>query len=57
MPVVRVRENETIERALKRFKSKYEKEGILAEIKKREFYIKPSELRKKKSMRLARRSS
>lgn len=46
---VRVGENESIESALKRFKKKIQKAGILSEIKRRERYEKPSVRRKKKS--------
>jgi small subunit ribosomal protein S21 len=48
MPVVRVRENESFENALKKFKKQCEKEGILSEVKKREHYDKPSVKKKKK---------
>ncbi len=50
MPGVIVREDEPFEQALKRFKKMCEKAGILSEIKKREFYEKPSVRRKKKLM-------
>lgn len=43
-------ENEPIDRAIKRFKKKYERSGILKEVKKRSFYVKPSV---KKRMKLA----
>ena len=49
MPEVRVRENENIESALKRFKKKIQKAGILSEIKRRERYEKPSVKRKRNS--------
>ena len=49
MPEVRVRENENIESALKRFKKKIQKAGILSEIKRRERYEKPSVKKKRKS--------
>ncbi len=49
MPEVKVRENENIESALKRFKKKIQKAGILSEIKRRERYEKPSVKRKRKS--------
>jgi len=49
MPEVRVGENESIESALKRFKKKIQKAGILSEIKRRERYEKPSIKRKRKS--------
>jgi len=37
-----VSENENIDKALKRFKKKYERSGVLKEFKKRTFFIKPS---------------
>ena len=49
MPEVRVRDNESIESALKRFKKKIQKAGILSEIRRRERYEKPSVKRKRKS--------
>jgi len=49
MPGVRVREGESYEHALKRFKKQCEKAGILSEIRKREHYEKPSVQRKKKA--------
>ncbi|MCX7641105.1 MAG: 30S ribosomal protein S21 [Elusimicrobiales bacterium] len=42
MVYIRVRDNESPEEALKRFKHECEKNAILKEIKKREFYISPS---------------
>ena len=48
MPGVRVRENESFEGALRRFKKQCEKSGILSEIRKREYYEKPSVQRKRK---------
>lgn len=50
MPSVRVRETDSFENALKRFKKQCEREGILSEIKKREHYEKPSVKRKKKAL-------
>ncbi|MFN3603091.1 MAG: 30S ribosomal protein S21 [Leptonema sp. (in: bacteria)] len=43
-----VKEGESIDSALKRFKKEIINAGIQSEIKKREFYEKPSEIRKKK---------
>ena len=40
--VVRVKDNETIDRALKRFKKKFEKIGVLKRLRKKMFYQKPS---------------
>jgi len=50
MAIVYVREDESFESALKRFKRKCEKVGILSEIKKRQHYEKPSEKRKRKAL-------
>ncbi len=50
MPSVRVRENDSFENALRKFKKQCEKEGILSEIKKREHYEKPSIKKKKKAI-------
>jgi small subunit ribosomal protein S21 len=45
---VRVREGESIEEAIRRFKRECERNGIMQEIKKREFYRAPSVIRKEK---------
>ncbi|MCR5661465.1 MAG: 30S ribosomal protein S21 [bacterium] len=50
-----VNEGEPIEVALKRFRRQCQKEGVLAEVKKREFYDKPSVRRKKKAIAARRR--
>ena len=39
---ITIGENESIDKALKRFKKKYERSGILKEYKKRTFFVKPS---------------
>jgi len=48
LPSVRVRENENFDAALRRFKRSCEKAGILAELRSREFYEKPTQERKRK---------
>ena len=50
MPVVQVRDDESFENALRRFKRKCEKEGILTELKKRQHFEKPSVKRKRKQI-------
>jgi small subunit ribosomal protein S21 len=50
MPLIKVREDESLENALKRFKRKCEKSGILTEIKKRQHYEKPSVKKKRKAL-------
>jgi small subunit ribosomal protein S21 len=54
---VRLGESESIESALKRFKKKIQKAGILSEIKRRERYEKPSVRRKRKSEAARKRRS
>ena len=49
MSEVRIRENESLERALRRFKRQCARAGVLAEVRKREHYEKPSVKRKKKA--------
>lgn len=47
MPVIKVRENEPFDVTLRRFKRSCEKAGVLAEVRKREFYEKPTTIRKR----------
>lgn len=42
MLIINVKENESIDRALKRFKKKFEKTGVLRELRSRTQYVKPS---------------
>ncbi len=50
MPAVQIREEESFENALRRFKRKCEKSGVLTELKKRQHFEKPSVKRKRKAM-------
>ncbi|MBI4815841.1 MAG: 30S ribosomal protein S21 [Deltaproteobacteria bacterium] len=54
MPGIRVKEGESFERAMRRFKKQCERAGILGEIRKREHFEKPS-VRKKKKQAAARK--
>ena len=54
MPVIKVRDNEPFEIAMKRFKKQCEKAGILSELKRREYYDRPG-IRKKKKAAAARK--
>ena len=56
MSEIRVGENESIENALKRFKRKCQRAGVLAEVRKREHYEKPSVRRKKKALAARRKT-
>ena len=49
MPSIRLKENEPFDVALRRFKRACEKAGVLSEIRRREFYEKPTEERKRKA--------
>jgi small subunit ribosomal protein S21 len=48
MPSVKIKENEPFDVALRRFKRSCEKAGILSEVRRREFYEKPTQERKRK---------
>ena len=48
MVEVSVKKGEELQRALRRFKKKYEKAGILKEVKRKSFYLKPSAAKKLK---------
>ena len=50
MPGVSVREEESFENALRRFKRKCEKSGVLTELKRRQHFEKPSVKRKRKAI-------
>ena len=49
MPVVKLKDSEPFDIALRRFKRSCEKAGILAEVRRREFYEKPTSVRKRKA--------
>ena len=48
MPAIKVKDNEPFDIALRRFKRSCEKAGILSEVRRREFYEKPTQERKRK---------
>ena len=56
MPAVKVKENEPSDIALRRFKRSCEKAGILAEVRRREFYEKPTSVRKRKKAAAVKRA-
>jgi small subunit ribosomal protein S21 len=51
-----VQENEPIDRALRRFKKKYERSGILKEFKRRTYFTKPSVKKRMKRVKAIRRA-
>ena len=50
MSVVKVGDNESLDSALKRFKRKCQKDNIMGDMRRKEFYEKPSVRRKKKAI-------
>ena len=56
MASVKVRENEPFEYALRRFKRSCEKAGVLAETRRREYYEKPTQERKRKAAAAVKRN-
>ena len=54
---VRVKKDESIDKALRRFKKQCDKEELIKEMKKRERYEKPSERRRKRLIKSQRRSN
>jgi small subunit ribosomal protein S21 len=53
MIIINVKENESIDKALKRFKKKFEKTGVLKELRSRTAFEKPSVTRRKEIIRAA----
>ncbi len=49
MPTVKVKENEPFDVAMRRFKRACEKAGVLTEVRRREYYEKPTSVRKRKA--------
>ena len=56
MPEVIIHEDENFERALKRFKKKCEKEGLIKDIKRSSFYEKPSERKRRRVRKMIKRA-
>ncbi|MCZ6715045.1 MAG: 30S ribosomal protein S21 [Deltaproteobacteria bacterium] len=56
MPGIKLKDNESFEVALKRFKKQCEKAGLMYELRKREHYEKPSVRRKKKTIAARKRA-
>lgn len=52
MPQVKLKEGEPVDVAIRRFKRSCEKAGVLADVRKREFYEKPTQERKRKKVTL-----
>lgn len=57
MPSIKVKENEPFDIAIRRFRRACEKAGVLTEIRKREFYEKPTSVRKRKAAAAVKRQA
>ena len=55
MIIVKLKDGETIDKALRRYKKRFEKTGILKEVRGRMYYLKPSEERREVVKRAVRR--
>jgi len=53
---ITIGENEPIDKALRRFKKKYERSGVLKEFKKRTFFVKPSIKKRMEKIKATRRA-
>jgi small subunit ribosomal protein S21 len=56
LPGIKLKENESFEGALKRFKKQCEKAGLMYELRRREYYEKPSVRSKKKALAARKRA-
>ncbi|HID81430.1 MAG TPA: 30S ribosomal protein S21 [Chromatiales bacterium] len=56
MPFVKIKENEPFDITLRRFKRTCEKAGVLSEVRRREFYEKPTAIRKRKKAAAVKRN-
>lgn len=56
MSVIKLKDNESFESAMRRFKKQVEKTGVLSDLRRREFYDKPSVRRKKKDIAARKRA-
>ena len=55
MPGIIVRQNEPIDKAIRRFKKECEKQGIVREMRRSSRFVKPSEKRRKKALKAEKR--
>lgn len=53
MVTVNVKDNESIDKALKRFKKKFEKAGVIRELRTRSYFVKPSVIKREQKIRAA----
>ena len=51
MLIINLKENDTVDKALKKYKKKFERTGVMRELRERQAYIKPSIKRRKESIK------
>ena len=57
MPIIKLKENESIDSGLRRFKRSCDRAGVISEVRKREFYEKPTSVRKRKAAAAVKRQA
>ena len=57
MPIIKLKDTESFDAGLRRFKRSCDKAGVIAEVRKREFYEKPTSVRKRKAAAAVTRAS
>jgi small subunit ribosomal protein S21 len=53
---ITIQENENVDKAIRRFKKKYERSGVLKEVKRRSYFTKPSVEKRMKKIKAVRRA-
>ena len=57
MPIINLKENESFDSGLRRFKRSCDRAGVISEVRKREFYEKPTSVRKRKAAAAVKRQA
>ena len=57
MPIIKLKENESFDSGLRRFKRSCDRAGVISEVRKREFYEKPTSVRKRKAAAAVKRQA
>ena len=57
MPIIKLKENESFDSGLRSFKRSCDRAGIISEVRKREFYEKPTSVRKRKAAAAVKRQA
>ena len=57
MPIIKLKDNESFDSGLRRFKRSRDRAGVISEVRKREFYEKPTSVRKRKAAAAVKRQA